>query len=539
MCFFTVLVSLVSREMGEIPQQVIRGISIGMFLVVAPFSSAWMGELDSKSTGFCFRLGYVRPVSTRHLVLIPLLFNVVTAMACYLIPAVFASLLLNTSLPLLGPAVLVALGVQLSVAVVWSCTTRLSKFVGLVTLVSLIVGLGGYLVMRKENAVPILFAISDPSFFEMSWQQYVLLFATMIATTIATIIAVNRQRHGDEWGFLKTALRFAVKRSLASADSANADFRLFRNRLTAQCWFEWRQSGLKMLAAGAISAFITAGLLVACNALYPNRDPNTVVWGIALVFSPFLLLVIGIESAAGLRHVQGTTKLSAFDATRSFTNDQVILIKLVVIALCAAIIWLGMLAIAWIDLVWLGRADKWQNNHIVPAFVAEKVPKITAQLGVSGWIIGCFNLFFLFLSSGSGLLAFSLWMAIYPKRLIAIAIFMALQGLVAVLATIKKWPMETALTVYGYILAVLIVGLCIFSIRRSLQLGAMRKDYLAAVCCLWVISIVPVIVFFCKVAPKLPFAIPTVGIVFAAALLLVPLASTVIAPLAYSTHRHG
>jgi hypothetical protein len=540
MCFFTILLSLINPNLGEIQNQVIRGISVGFFLVTAPFSSAWLGELDSKSTGFSFRLGYVRPVSTLQLVLIPMIFTVAIAMASYLIPALFASLLLNTSFPLLEPALLVALVVQFSMAVVWSFTTRLARIFGIVLLAVVIIGLCIYSVMHSESNVPLLLAISDPSYFEMSLWQFACLIAVMFATTIATIFSVDRQRHGDEWKLFRTSWCFLFSSSsLHSAGFVDAEWRPFQNRVTAQCWYEWRQTGIRVLTAGFITAFLAVGFLTVINLLYPGRNPNTVVWVIALIISPLLLQVIGIESAVGLKHVHGTTKLSAFDATRCFANDQIILIKLVVIAFCATISWLCLLTIAWIDLGWFGRADAWQNNHVVSDFLAKTLPKISAHLGAREWIIGFFNLILLFISSSSALLAFALWMPIYPKRFTAIALVGALHLLVAVLAVVKKWPIEFAGTCYGYALAGLITSLCLISVQRSIKFGAIRKIYFMAIGSLWVIATVPSVYFYYKISAQLPFTIPPAGIVFGAALLLVPLASTTVAPLAYATHRNG
>lgn len=132
MCCFMIMTNLAARDLGDFQDQVVRGVAVTMLMISAPFSQAWLGELDSNSKGFCFRLGFVRPVSTLQLVLVPLLFSVLSSMACYLIPTVLASYLWNAPMPMLGPALLIGFVVQLSVAVVWSCAARSSKVLGIV-----------------------------------------------------------------------------------------------------------------------------------------------------------------------------------------------------------------------------------------------------------------------------------------------------------------------------------------------------------------------------------------------------------------------
>jgi hypothetical protein len=541
MCFFAIVLYFVGRDLGEFQIRAIQGIAVMMFMVSAPFSSAWLGELDSHSKGFSFRLGFVRPVSTVLLVLVPLVFTVVTSVACYLIPALVSSYLWNTSLPMLGPSLLIALVVQLSIAVVWSLTSHASKIVGIILLAAVVMGLVVFLVARSDSPEPILFAIARPSYFALSWLQTSCLFAAMLATTIATIMAVDRQRHGDDW---VPSLRFMFPEGLRGPANSETHSRAipwspFRSVVTAQCWYEWRQFGSKVLIAGLLAPLFVITFLVVCNLLNPGRNPNTVTWIIALALSPVFFQMIAVDGAIGLKHVHGTTRLSLFDATRSLSSDQIIFIKLLVVAGSSLAAWLCMASVAWFDLVLLGHGDDWDRNHLVSTALANTLPKISSQMGSIGWFAGFCNVLLLFVSSSSSLVAFGLWVSVYRVRMVLLVVITALHATALVFAFKYGWQIQFVLTAYGYLLAGLVLFVCVASIRRSLKLGAMRQSYFIAFGVLWAVYVLSVMVLFGKVTDHIPIAIPNAAIVLGASLLIVPLAATAVAPLAYATHRNG
>ncbi len=539
MCFFAIVLYFVGRDLGEFQIQVIRAIAVMMFMFTAPFSSAWLGELDSHSRGFSFRLGFVRPVSTVLLVLVPLVFTVVSSMACYLIPALVSSYLWNTQLPLLGPSLLIAVVVQLSIAVVWSLTSRVSKIVGIILLAAVVMGLVVFLVARSDSPEPILLAISRPSYFALSWLQTSCLFAAMLVTTIATIIAVDRQRHGDDW---VPSLRFMLPEGLRRTSETSYSaipWSPFKSVVTAQCWYEWRQFGFKVLISGLLAPLFVIMFLVVCNLLYPGRNPNTVTWIIALALGPVFFQLIAVDGAIGLKHVHGTTRLSLFDATRSLSSDQIISIKLLVVAGSSLVAWLCMASAAWIDLVLLGHGDDWGRNHLVSTAIADTLPKISSQMGTLGWLAGFCNVLLFFVSSSSSLFAFGLWLPVYRVRIALLAVIIALHTTALVFAFKYGWQIQFVLTAYGYLLAGLVLFICVASIRGSLKLGAMRRSYFIALGVLWAVYVLSAIVLFGKVAVHVPIAIPNAAIVLGASLLIVPLAATAVAPLAYATHRNG
>lgn len=539
MCFFAIVLYLVGRDLGEFQIQVIRAIAVTMFMVTAPFSHAWLGELDSRSKGFSFRLGFVRPVSTVQLVLVPLVFNIVTSMACYLIPALIASYLWTSQLPMLGPSLLIALVVQLSIAVVWSLTSRVSKIVGIILLAAVVMGLVVFLVARSDSPEPILLAIARPSYFALSWLQTSCLISAMLVTTIATIIAVDRQRHGDDW---VPSLRFMLPEGLRRTSETHSraiPWSPFKSVVTAQCWYEWRQFGFKVLISGLLAPLFVITFLVVGNLLNLERNANTVTWIIALAISPVFFLLIAVDGAIGLKHVHGTTRLSLFDATRSLSSDRIIFIKLLVVAGSSMVAWLCMASAAWIDLVLLGHGDDWRRNHLVSTAIADTLPKISLQMGSIGWFAGFCNVLLLFVSSSSSLFAFGLWLPVYRVRVVLLVVTIALHATALVFAFKYGWQIQFVLTAYGYLLAGLVLFVCVASIRRSLRLGAMSRSYLIAFGVLWAVYVLSAIVLFGRVADHIPIAIPNAAIVLGASLLIVPLAATAVAPLAYATHRNG
>ena len=198
-----------------------------------------------------------------------------------------------------------------------------------------------------------------------------------------------------------------------------------------------------------------------------------------------------------------------------------------------------MASAAWILLALLGHSDDWGRNHLVSTAIADTLPKISSQMGTLGWLAGFCNVLLLFVSSSSSLFAFGLWLPVYRVRIVLLAVIIALHATVLAFALKYAWQIQFVLTAYGYLLAGIVLFICVASIRRSLKLGAMGRSYLIAFGVLWVVYALSAILLVGKVADQIPMAIPNAAIVLGASLLIVPLAATAVAPLAYATHRNG
>lgn len=146
----------VAKDMDGAQADAIRGIMLVVLLASSVFSATWLTQLESRNTGFSFRLGFTRPVSTRLLVAVPIAFSVVVSILCFALPAWLFTLISGVSLPMVGPCCLAAALVSTGIATLWSPSTRLGKTWALIAwLVGLAVALGG-LVGYRQGKTPIL-----------------------------------------------------------------------------------------------------------------------------------------------------------------------------------------------------------------------------------------------------------------------------------------------------------------------------------------------------------------------------------------------
>jgi hypothetical protein len=97
-----------AENADEPATRLICGIFVMLSMGMSLFSTAWLNALDNLHTGFSFRLGFARPISTAQLVAVPMLFAAVVSPICYLLPAIAFRLLMSVQIPLVGPAMLIA-----------------------------------------------------------------------------------------------------------------------------------------------------------------------------------------------------------------------------------------------------------------------------------------------------------------------------------------------------------------------------------------------------------------------------------------------
>ncbi|MBI2477358.1 MAG: hypothetical protein HYV60_01510 [Planctomycetia bacterium] len=142
-----------------------------------------------------------------------------------------------------------------------------------------------------------------------------------------------------------------------------------------------RRFGVKLLTLGLLAPFVPLVMVTLGTIAFPGREGAPWCWLIAIGFCPLAYQMIGADGAIGLKYKQGALHYSAFDATRAMPNDQLIAIKLLLIALCSLVGWLWMVLATGAYAAMSGEGQWWvQLGQTVSASVGD-VP-------VLWWIAG-------------------------------------------------------------------------------------------------------------------------------------------------------
>jgi hypothetical protein len=503
---------------------VIRGIVLMLLMTISQLSITWLGNVDNRQTGFCFRLGFARPVTTVRLVLVPMLFSMTTAALCFLFPVLLFRLLFQSEMPIVGPAAVIVSCVAVFVMTTWSPTTVFGKFLAILAACLGIAGLAKGFRAMTGDPDPFLLALGKPERFDFAWYHYLGLLALTLLACLVTVLAVDRQRHGEGFRWKRKT------RPESPAQKPVENRRPFSSPLAAQFWFELRRVAPKMLLVGILVPLVVLFVITLIRNSEPDWPYAPVAWLFALMASPVLCQFIGIESVAGLRYKQGAVQYSVFEATRALRTDQLVLIKLFVIAACSLVVWLGVAATAGADAVISNEVDTWRR-------IGAGLKELAGTVRFSWGLAGACSLLLFYLSSSSVLLAFGFWLPLHGRIFIGLAAFGYFHLILAICdQAATRWSLRPLWIVYGWTFALAIVTGCAFMLRKALVSGYLSGRVLGSASVLWIVYVVSIVTLYGKFAEHFP--VPAAGLAFGAAMLLVPLATTAIAPLALASHRH-
>ena len=362
---------------------------------------------------------------------------------------------------------------------------------------------------------------------------------------MVAVFSVEQQRHGD--GLLDAFARLIRGRRLMTTrrpmpksiqpaaitngiEASNAMGSPFSSAAAAQWWREMSRAGKRILLIALIAPFIVLTFEVAARLNSPRAETAFALL-IPLVLSPLIYQIIGADASLGIRHKEGLTWYSSFDATRSMANDQLMGIKLLVVAACSV---LGCL--------WMGAIIGLRLSVTEGVQRLEPFQRIVPQLSdmpLYWWLVGLTNLTLFFVSSTSILLAAGLWLPLYPRVFFGLAgVAYAHVGLV-VMDLKFDWPLGPLWAAYRWIIPVSVILLSVAVIRRSLESGYLGQRLFACASVLWLVFLTTLATLYWKFAPAIPVTLTPDKIIAALALLLVPLAATALAPLALASHRHA
>ncbi len=560
---FVLLIFFLSKNFNETQVAVIRGIVLMLLGIACVFSTTWMSDLDNQHAGFTFRLGYTRPISNLLLVLVPMAYSVATAMMGFMACAILVKVMLGQSLPWLGPALVLGCMVCVFTCVAWSSTHTVEKLIGVfLAALAIIAGLSARHSLRSETD-PILLAIGKPGYFDLAWYEYLCILFLMAASVAVTVTAVGRQRYGEglQWSLLPVSLvrAWLSNRWLVACGtwlSVVTTPRKSSGPFVTQCCFEARRSGhvlfVALLACALVLAFVVLVPLV--NETWGGAHSPR-VWLGAMAFSPLLYQLLATDPVVGLQHKQGSTRLSLFDATRPLRCDQMMAIKMLVVAAWSV---LGFCLMALVAAIYTTSAGQWHDwedmgRNLISAVqqlaagnwassteLAEPSNTVPRGVSVAWYLVGLCNLVVLYFCSTAMLMTFVFWMAKYHKLSVGCAILLLVHLGVWAWDVSHGRPLRALWLAYGYLIPISLTLASLVAIRIAISSGVLSKQYFAGALCLWSVYLVSSLLTTIKIMATMSVnSVHPMAWLCGIAILLLPLAITATAPLALAAYRHG
>lgn len=568
---FLLLIASLGQDFGETQRFVLRAIALVTASIACVFSTTWLSDIDDQASGFTFRLGFSRPISTFQLVAVPMGYAVVTALLGYVICVFLVFALLKIWLPIPGPAAAIGCFVCCCIACVWASTHAIEKIIAIFLVVMVAVGVLAWRHRMRSAGEPILLALGGDDFFAFAWWEYVLLAACASSALATTVCAVRWQRCGEGLSWIRW-LALVVQR-LVQSSRWSAMQRWLETRgmpapgagpLRTQVRFELRRTAhllfLICLCSAAVFAFVSLVPLV--NTSW-GGEHSPRLWLGAMLISPLLYQIVAIDPVAGLRHKQGGTELSIFDAIQPLRCDQVMTCKLLVVAgwslvglciMCLAAAMHATLAGQWqewrtmllaiVEAISKLASATWQPSATsatapIDAFAPEFVGQL--QRPTLGWcLVGLVNVMLWYCFSTTALMASVFFMAKFPR--VAVVIGMVSLGHLGLWAwdISHERPLAWLWLGYAYLLpsALMVAAMVVIGFAAQGQL--LSRRYLAVVVCVWSVFVACNVALSWRISALLPdLALHPLAIVGAVAGLAVALAVAVASPLAYAAFRNA
>lgn len=491
------------------------------------FSGLWMNSFDNVRSGFSFYLGFARPIETSRLVAVPMIYISCTAAVCYLFPAAFLRALFGLPLPLLPVAAVAATACAVFIMAVWSVQSRLAKAVNLPAVMCAFVAFLYFGIMRGARLPPEAFTSPDTlrEMFALSIWGYMVLLALFVGSIALSVLAVDRQRHGEQLSIGRLRLdRTDLSGGLLRWEGP------FASPRQAQYWYEMRRSGAALLLFGLGAAVLTFLGILVLDAKGDLAVKAMALWGIVLATSPVIFLMIATDWLLGLRRKQGAVSLSIFDATQAMDTRGLIFIKLVVLTTCVFLSWLFLASAA---AVWTGI---WGDFHQVTQAVS-RIQPVLAKVSLLGWVCIGLVLIVNYLNAGAMLLSGALFGSLHPK-LVGTVLTVGLIHLPLSIWDAKHgWVLEPLWEAHAWTIAAALPAATFLLWRKALQKEYLRRPHLLVSLCIWLAYMSAALALCLRLIPanvSIPFPIVALGL----GSLSVPLATIAIAPLVLAAHRH-
>ena len=351
-----------------------RDLMMHELVVVWSFVAAAFAVVPSLSdamTSLPTRL-YTAPIATWVLVGWRMLLGSVAGAAIYLFSALFCNVLMDVAFPVIGPALFVAAGLALLLAMFWSATDFSLWKIPLC-------GIGSIaLIVRWSDRYG-----NHSTRTQVALVDYAVIFAAVLVAYLVATTTVARDRRGcsRSWPDLQHLYnRLTDRLSGARLSFATAE--------SAQFWYEWKPRGgvIPCLLAGMMLC-ITAGIAIHESHSMPDRIDEETIISFIVTGGMFVPILGGL--LAGLFIGDRTHKRTTFDlyiATRPLSDASLARIVLQAVTLstvyswivCWACVALGLATFSLVGEIgsvsqWLGRGfdgNQWQAWGVVTLIAA-------------------------------------------------------------------------------------------------------------------------------------------------------------------------
>jgi len=475
-------------------------------------------EVGSLTSGYPRRM-FTLPVTTRTLVLWPMLLALLTVLSLWLVISVLVYQRAGYRPPLILPALAIAVTMAWSQTVAW-LPTKSQLVQGYTATIgfALLVGVPCWLLVVNRAS---------------SAEVTVIGLVELPALCALAFLGLTHARRGDEWSF---GLQDLSDRYWAAMDRLSRQPPTFRTPAAAQLWYEdrchaWMLKGMVYMQLFMIYTFAMTA---------PSRAGNKVTFSISLgclAGTPFMM-ASQLGAALGRMYPPWTKQrgFMSFLAVRPILTGEMITAKYRMAARCVLHIWLLVVALisSWLWLkgyaadmadffrLFFGVYPGWRGTTIL-VLAAVLVPIITWKLLTDNLVPGLTGR--KWLADGSVLASMSLlicliaaglWCGTHPEVLVRI--IPPLTWLVGVWVIIKA-----------------IMALLAF--RLALRWGVLRVESVIAICALWLVLAAVMLALVHLLLPQAGLPVPR-AVALAASLSALPLARFALAPLALDWNRH-
>jgi hypothetical protein len=489
-------------------------IVLALCYVIGVFAYGFEGRLETAESGFPVRL-FLLPVRTWVLVGWPMLQGTVVAVLLWLAWDRFVLRPSGIETPAWWPVMLAAV-VTVSQAILWLPfgLPWLRLLVAVVVLIGLI-------------RAPAFLELAGDRFTEPETQSRILTAFGAMLLPLAFLLAwrgASRARRGDTSDWL------GAWRSVSSLARSARATEPFTSAMAAQVWYEWRIRGFRFVLTVAFMLLA----LVALGALLERDSDRQTGFGIILLLSPMLLAPFWASYGGTAGVTERSARLSAFAATRPLSNSVFVTAKiraagLAALTACvvALVVYAGWLLYTGgyrsVGLVWdvaVARCGTAKAVAFCVLLVAGPVLITWRALVVGLWagltgrqyiviahtiVIGFFGLQFMY--------ELTFWNTDLARR----------ARMIEVLPWVAAGAVAVKLLVAGWALAIL---------RRR---GELETGPLVTIVGVWVMAVASVFALAVWLFPS--DWVPQYGLAIGA-VLFVPLARLVAAPIALAWNRH-
>ncbi len=417
--FLSVLFWSLSSVMDDFQREAVATAFAMVLMAVSVVSFAWTDGMNGSQT-FIFSANFTMPVSTRRLVLAPLITIIIKSCLTFIVSIWVLRGVSGIEIPVAGATLIVALLTSVLIAVSWSATSLKTR--SLLTLGIFVLAFVVMLRFIMTDAVP-----HNP-LGQKVWPQAVSLLSLLVGAGVivsasVAVWGVNRQRHRAE---LAPAERIVSLSELKGKPARLAN--RFGNTLQALVWYETRKIGIKPFV-WQLAVCLLCGALVGFLILGTGANREILLVPYSVVVTGFALLIHGILGTVqgiNFNHRGADRFLHPFETFRPVSNERLVFAKLLSVmgnmGLGMLIAWLFLAAYwGWVD---QGPAGASTLRSMSDAWLELLQPRFVLLLLIA--VVGCSVLS----------LAFFLYVSRYPKS----ALTMFVMGVV--LIGLAGWDAE-------------------------------------------------------------------------------------------------